>query len=126
MENLQLFIAQTDDKEKLASNPWAKQHWTCTAVNPNTARSVCFDVFGGGSATMTAENALFILLNEACEAINFHDASDVMEEFGYESWNEACEVYNGLRDQYNKAWFLFDGDESAMVDLCNDLAERWA
>jgi hypothetical protein len=125
MENLQLFIAQTDDKEKMVGKPWIEKQWTCTAVNTKTARSVCFDVFGGSKATMTAEQALFILLDEACQFINFHDVSDVMEEYGFESVNEACEVFNGLRDQYNKAVFLF-GDESSFVDACDELAEKLA
>jgi hypothetical protein len=91
------------------SKDWRKKHWVCKITDGN--KSIMWDCYGGSIAELKEAEALYYLLSDAETFIDIHTLDDIADEFGYTDYEEIKNVYNGLRDDYNKAIQFFGTEE---------------
>jgi hypothetical protein len=104
------------------SKDWRKKHWFCSITDGN--RAITWDCYGGSMAELKETEALYYLLSDAESFIDIHTLDDVADEFGYTDYQEIKNVYNGLRDSYNKA-IQFFGTEERFVEVLEELRQEY-
>lgn len=113
------------DRNKL-DKAWngAAKHWSCTVKDPLNRKQMSFDVFGGSNATMHPTEALYFYCDDAYTYSCFNNAEDLMNEYGYNSYKEAKEIYNKLEKAYFKCR-KFIGDVDDIYEIVEELREKW-
>lgn len=96
------------------SKDWRKKHWICSITDGN--RAITWDCYGGSMAELNETEALYYLLSDAETFIDIHT-------FGYTDYVDK-NVYNGLRDSYNKAIQFFGTDER-FVEVLETLRQQY-
>jgi hypothetical protein len=104
------------------SKDWRKKHWICSITDGN--RAITWDCYGGSMAELKETEALYYLLSDAESFIDIHTLDDVADEFGYTDYQEIKNVYNCLRDSYNKA-IQFFGTEERFCEVLETLREKY-
>jgi hypothetical protein len=104
------------------SKDWRKKHWICSITDGN--RAITWDCYGGSIADLKETEALYYLLSDAETFIDIHTLDDIADEFGYTDYEEIKSVYNGLRDNYNKA-VLFFGTEERFCEVLEVLRREY-
>jgi phosphoglycolate phosphatase-like HAD superfamily hydrolase len=83
-----------------------------------------WDCYGGSMSDLNETEALYYLLSDAETFIDIHTLDDIADEFGYTDYQEIKNVYNGLRDSYNKA-IQFFGTEERFCEVLEKLREEY-
>lgn len=103
---------------------WKKLHWKCTVKDKLNRKQMSFDVFGNRLCTMKPLKALYSFISDACSFMAVDDVNDVMDNFGYEDYTEAKNVFKSLEKAYYKCR-KFIGSDDDIIELENELAEEW-
>ena len=114
--------ADSTQSVPFVSKDWRKKHWTCSITDGN--RAVWWDCYGGSMSELEETEALYYLLSDAETFIDIHTLDDIADEFGYTDYQEIKNVYNGLRDSYNKA-IQFFGTEERFCEVLETLREEY-
>jgi hypothetical protein len=104
------------------SKDWRKKRWLCKITDGN--KSIMWDVYGGSMADLNETEALYYLLSDAETFIDIHTLDDIADEFGYTDYREIKNVYNVLRDSYNKA-IQFFGTEERFCEVLEELRQKY-
>jgi hypothetical protein len=104
------------------SKDWRKKHWVCKITDGS--KSVMWDVYGGSMAELNETEALYYLLSDAESFIDIHTLDDIADELGYTDYQEIKNVYNVLRDSYNKA-IQFFGTEERFCEVLETLRQEY-
>jgi hypothetical protein len=104
------------------SKDWRKKRWLCKITDGN--KSIMWDCYGGSMSDLEETEALYYLLSDAVTFIDTHTLDDIAHEFGYTDYEEIKNVYNGLRDSYNKA-IQFFGTEERFCEVLEKLIEEY-
>ena len=112
------------DTEKLDKVKDFKKHWSCTVYDKANRKQMSFDLFGGSHATMNPLEALYSLCHGAYTYSYFSDVRELMNEYGYENYAEARNVYKSLEKAYYKCR-KFIGSDNDILEIVNELGEEW-
>jgi hypothetical protein len=83
-----------------------------------------WDCYGGSMSDLNETEALYYLLSDAETFLDIDTLDDIANEFGYTDYQEIKNVYNGLRDSYNKA-IAFFGTEKEFCKVLKKLREEY-
>ena len=118
---IKLSDADTDKLDKFKD---CSKHWSCTVYDKANRKQMSFDMFGGSMATMSPLEALYLYCDDAYIYLSFNDAGELMHEFGYKTYAEARNVYKDLEKAYYKCR-KFIGDDNDILEIVNELSEKW-
>lgn len=123
--NYKGFTVELGEMDNLKCEGWKKHHWRCIMKDPVNRTQMSFDVFGASLAThMKPLQAVYLFISDACEYMNVNDIKDVMNEFGYEDYKTAKQIYNALEKAYYKCR-RFIGSDNDIIEIVNELREEW-
>lgn len=114
--------ADTDKLDKAWEG--AKRHWHCLVYDKANRKQMGFDVFGGSMAKMNPLEALYYFCNDAYTYTYFHDAGELMNEYGYKTYAEAKKNYQGLEKAYYKCR-KFIGTDNDILEIVEELEKKW-
>lgn len=119
-------VTLLDADNKKLDRAWesAEKHWRCIVYDKANRRQMGFDVFGGGLATMTPLQALYLFCDDAYTYSCFEDVDDLMHEYGYDTYKEAQRVYKSLEKAYFKCR-KFIGDVDDIEEIVKELRSKW-
>jgi hypothetical protein len=123
--NYKGFTVELGEMDNLKCNDWKKHHWKCIMKDPVNRTQMSFDIFGASLVTrMQPLEAVYLFISDACAYMNVYDIEDVMNEFGYEDYKTAKQVYNGLEKAYYKCR-KFIGSDNDILEIADELREEW-
>jgi hypothetical protein len=68
--------------------------------------------------------AVYLFISDACAYMNVYDIEDVMNEYGYEDYKTAKQVYNSFEKAYYKCR-KFIGSDNDILEIADELREEW-
>jgi hypothetical protein len=118
-------ITVSDDDGDVSKCIWkeARKHWKVIVYDKENRKQMGFDYFGGSLATVEPLDAFFNYIEEAVDFLDYSDAFDFMQEFGYDDLTEAKRAYKGCEKAYYKCR-KFIGDDAELEELCDRLCHK--